>query len=74
MQNSEDKKVEYQLRFIDSSLFKNSEKIIKVKVAPGSGIYEEILVGDDGVTLECIMGWNTGSLRVLLNNRINKKW
>jgi len=61
MQNSEDKKVEYQLRFIDSSLFKNSEKIIKVKVAPGSGIYEEILVGDDGVTLECIMGWNTGS-------------
>ena len=61
MQNSEDKKVQYQLRFLDSSLFYNSDKILKVKVAPGSGIYEEILVYDDGVSLECVMGWNTGS-------------
>jgi len=58
---TEDNEIKYQLRLLDESLFKNSERLIKVRVAPGTGIYEEIQVYDDGVSLECVMGWNTGS-------------
>jgi len=58
-----EKKIKYQLSELDVKLFENSDKIIKVIVAPGSGVSEEIRVGDDGVTLDCIMEWNTGSFR-----------
>lgn len=55
------KQVKYQLSFLDIQKFKESEKVVKVKVAPGSGIYEAVRAGDDDVTLECVMAWNTGS-------------
>jgi len=60
---TEDGKVKYQLRLLDILLFSNSDRIIKVKVTPGTGIYEEIWVDDDGVNLECVMGWNEGSFK-----------
>lgn len=58
-----EKKIKYQLSELDVKQFENSDKIIKVIVAPGSGVSEEIRVGDDGVTLDFIMEWNTGSFR-----------
>lgn len=58
-----EKKIKFQLSELDVQLFENSDIIIKVIVAPGSGVSEEIRAGDDGVTLDCIMGWNTGSFR-----------
>ena len=59
----DEKKIKYQLSELDVQLHENSEKIIEIKIAPGSGISEEIRAGDDGVTLDCIMWWNTGSFR-----------
>jgi tetratricopeptide (TPR) repeat protein len=58
MDNS--KKIEFQLSDLDDQLFQNSERIIRVKITPDSGIREEIRVTDDGVTLDCEMRWNTG--------------
>ena len=68
----EKKSIKYQLSELDEQLFEQSEKLIKIKIAPGSGIYEEIRVGDDDVTLECIMTWNTGSFyyKIPANNLI----
>ena len=57
----DEKKIKYQLSELDVQLHENSDKIIEIKIAPGSGISEEIRAGDDEVTLDCIMGWNTGS-------------
>ena len=54
------KKINFQLRELNVDLLEKSEKIIKIKIAPGSGISEQIRVGDDGVTLDCTMNWNTG--------------
>ena len=58
---NENNEIKYQLSLLDESQFNNSDRLIKVKLAPGTGINEEIQVGDDGVHLECVMGWNTGS-------------
>lgn len=55
------KKINFQLSELNVELLEKSQKIIKIKIAPGSGISEQIRVGDDGVTLDCIMTWNTGS-------------
>lgn len=54
-------KIKYQLRLIDIDLFKNSDKLLKVTIEVGTGVYEEIYVSDDEVNLECVMEWNTGS-------------
>ena len=54
------KKINFQLRELNVELLEKSQKIIKIKIAPGSGISEQIRVGDDGVTLDCTMSWNTG--------------
>lgn len=59
--STEDNEIKYQLRLLDESLFNNSDRLIKVQVTPGTGIHEDILLNDDGVSLECVMGWNTGS-------------
>ena len=61
MKSKEEKAIEFQLKDLDTSLFEGSEKIIKVKVEVGSGAYEDLIVFDDGVMLECTMAWNTGS-------------
>ena len=55
------KKINFQLSELNVELLEKSQKIIKIKIAPGSGISEQIRAGDDGVTLDCIMTWNTGS-------------
>ena len=56
-----EKKIEFQLENLDTSLFEGSDKIIKVKVEVGSGAYEDLIVFHDDVMLECTMAWNTGS-------------
>ena len=61
MKNHE-KIIEFQLENLDISLFENSDKIIKVKIEANSGLYEDIVVFDNDVKLECTMAWNTGSL------------
>ena len=61
MKSKEEKAIEFQLKDLDTSLFEGSDKIIKVKVEVGSGAYEDLIVFDDGVMLECTMAWNTGS-------------
>ena len=63
LDGEDEKKIKYQLSELDVQLHENSDKIIEIKIAPGSGISEEIRAGDDEVTLDCIMGWNTGSFR-----------
>ena len=56
-----EKKIEFQLEDLDTSLFEGSDKIIKVKVEVGSGAYEDLIVFHDDVMLQCTMVWNTGS-------------
>ena len=53
MKSKEEKAIEFQLKDLDTSLFEGSDKIIKVKVEVGSGAYEDLIVFDDGVMLEC---------------------
>ena len=65
MKSKEEKAIEFQLKDLDTSLFEGSDKIIKVKVEVGSGAYEDLIVFDDGVMLECTMAWNTGSFEYL---------
>ena len=59
---NENNEIKYQLSLLDESQFNNSDRLIKVKLAPGTGINEEIQVGDDGVHLECVMGGTPGLL------------
>jgi len=54
------KKINFQLSELNVELLEKSQKIIKIKIAPGSGISEQIRAGDDGVTLDGTMSWNTG--------------
>jgi len=54
------KKINFQISELNVELLEKSQKIIKIKIAPGSGISEQIRAGDDGVTLDGTMSWNTG--------------
>lgn len=54
-------KINFQINDLNIQLLENSEKIIRVKIASDSGIENIIRVIDDGVTLDCIMRWNTGT-------------
>ena len=61
LSDKEQKAIKYQLSYLDITNLQNSDRILKVKIFPGSGVYEKIRAGDDDITLDCVMAWNTGS-------------
>lgn len=57
------KKIKYQTKKFASALNDNAEpkRLVKIKVTMGNGLYEDLLIEDDDLVLECTMGWNHAS-------------
>lgn len=53
-------KIKFQLERLNLLDHFNSDKLLKVKIEVGSGVYEQIIVTDDDVELHCTMIWEKG--------------
>ena len=58
-------KIKFQLESLPEGFLKlkNSEDLITISISAGSGLYEDLSIGDGNLILECTMEWNTGTYK-----------
>ena len=72
---SKEDKIRFQLEGLPKDFLelRNSEDLITISISAGSGLYEDLSIGNGDLILECTMEWNTGAYKYELptGNLIN---
>lgn len=62
---SKEDKIRFQLESLPKGFLelRNSEDLITISISAGSGLYEDLSIGNEDLILECTMEWNTGTYK-----------